>query len=1239
VKRLSLIFFSLLLLCGSAFGTIRYVAQSAGTFSGGSACNGQTAISIATFNSTTNSPGDLDYLCGTITTEVTPQGNGASGNPVTILWDAGAMISLAQCVSGSGAACVVLNNSWLVLNGGTPCGAGTACSTNEQSSGNTTGTGVIQVTSVGSSGTTCPLLGSNCLFQSDDAAIIGTCANCVIENLILRGMYYHNSSSDNRSFGVQGGIVINGTAGAFLSIHDLTCHDTRACVQYSPVANDNSLEASLGGGIYNTNFYNADGVNIENNGVALLGWSIYSNYFHDISNWDNTACGYHHDGIHSWALTGGTSAGEQFYNNWIGGNFGGCASSGIFFEGSHSSARLYNNVVAPTYTTQFSNGLFNVNGPSFAVYNNTIFCDAGVGADIGFVAGAPSGSPSVTFENNVVVNCNTLVLANNSTTFTAWDYNTWGQCSADGCNSSAPFAVNGGASSYTFSAWKTACSCDSHGQYNSTAAYYISSGTTPQSSSSAIIAAGANLTSLSIVPLDSDTSLGNTRTSNSRPATAAWDSGAYQTQQACGLPGVSSNQSCFNTSTSPVPLPNPIPQWGPNSTTAAGGNPYAMQNVGNLLGAGTSVAPSDFGLAIVRCTDNSFFGGQNWGLLDNGEPNIFAPDDSAFIAKAVGGTRYIIAFNPVTGFCVPVSGIAITSGDMIWSHTSPNLLYTLNGASSTVINSQPITISCSPMPLASGSTCSGSLGTATELYDFSTSNCIQNSYNGEPGWTLGSGSVGSFTSSGDDTTFAMYFSDHNVAGQKGRWTVVWKTGYGLSGQCNIWDTQSGKVYNHNGTQTTIAITPPSMAADKFQIHEAFSTLNDTYSLVDPPQQSAMLTGTFYAQNYVWNFETPNVVHAGYPSPAPINGNSINGSLASGTFVSAETVTQATSGASGTIITPSGGTPGFTNNGTVLQLGTITGTADATHNWVGGTSGAVFTPSAAPALNPTTNYFFAGHFAEGYTLQAALKNIPTSLFSAPSTPLTDLTPNGAPCSDAHASWNYDNSTDSYPILVGAQDYFTFANLAQLQTVGSNTVCPPPPAGSGFTGMPLYYDEVYYSMIPSSGSGSVLRAFHTFNSGWEWVFDQQQGGVPVESQSGKWAAFLTDSFGQFGSTSGTSSCLVGGPDWSKNDSTDISVGSGFGSFIMPQSGNTGHYVFQATSCSGSCATGSTEPTWPSSGTVVDNTITWTNVGVENCRAEIMLGKAFQGNTVTTQTPAPRPNLFMGEISKQEEVQGNW
>ena len=96
MKRLLLTF---LLLCGSALATTRYVAQSAGTFSGGTACNGQTAITPATWNALGSSlaAGDLTWVCGTLTgsssTLLTFPNAGTSGNITTLKFDTGATIT------------------------------------------------------------------------------------------------------------------------------------------------------------------------------------------------------------------------------------------------------------------------------------------------------------------------------------------------------------------------------------------------------------------------------------------------------------------------------------------------------------------------------------------------------------------------------------------------------------------------------------------------------------------------------------------------------------------------------------------------------------------------------------------------------------------------------------------------------------------------------------------------------------------------------------------------------------------------------------------------------------------------------------------------------------------------------------------------------------------------------------------------------------------------------------------
>ena len=79
---------------------------------------------------------------------------------------------------------------------------------------------------------------------------------------------------------------------------------------------------------------------------------------------------------------------------------------------------------------------------------------------------------------------------------------------------------------------------------------------------------------------------------------------------------------------------------------------------------------------------------------------------------------------------------------------------------------------------------------------------------------------------------------------------------------------------------------------------------------------------------------------------PLPWATVTGSVTSGAFVSGEEVTQSNTGASANLIdTVTGSGP--------MTIGPITGSADATDTWVGQTSGAVFTPTAAPVGSVST----------------------------------------------------------------------------------------------------------------------------------------------------------------------------------------------------------------------------------------------------------------------------------------------
>ena len=91
-------------------------------------------------------------------------------------------------------------------------------------------------------------------------------------------------------------------------------------------------------------------------------------------------------------------------------------------------------------------------------------------------------------------------------------------------------------------------------------------------------------------------------------------------------------------------------------------------------------------------------------------------------------------------------------------------------------------------------------------------------------------------------------------------------------------------------------------------------------------------------------------------PSPGINSTVAGSVASGVFVSNEEVVQTNTGASANLIgTVTGSNP--------MTIGPIAGTADATDTWVGQTSGANYSPTAAPALF-VSGYTVAGSVASG-----------------------------------------------------------------------------------------------------------------------------------------------------------------------------------------------------------------------------------------------------------------------------------
>jgi len=175
-----LAFILMTLVASPAAATDIYVAQSATGASNGADC--ADAYPVTWFNTAANwgtqiGPGVTVHLCGTITTSLTAQGNGAAGSPVTILFESGAILSQPYC---AGDACLNLTGrSYITVDGGTPCGyingADLTCN------------GTIQNTTNG----------TNLANQINSTAIDATGgSNIEVRNLLIQHLYVHAGNTD-----------------------------------------------------------------------------------------------------------------------------------------------------------------------------------------------------------------------------------------------------------------------------------------------------------------------------------------------------------------------------------------------------------------------------------------------------------------------------------------------------------------------------------------------------------------------------------------------------------------------------------------------------------------------------------------------------------------------------------------------------------------------------------------------------------------------------------------------------------------------------------------------------------------------------------------------------------------------------------------------------------------------------------------------------------------------------------
>jgi len=516
----------ILLWSSLSFGTTRYIASSAGTFTGGTACNGQTAITPATWNGLSLSAGDISYICGTITASaggnvLTVPSSGSSGNPISIIFDTGAILQ-ATYFSGTNGAIRINGKSYIVIDGSD---TGTACG--RQNNATVTCNGIIQNTANGTS------LANQ---QASFGVVISGCTpGCVVKNLNIKNIYVNQGTAPSGS----------DSAGSATAGVELTGSNTGLQVINNIITTVSiGIQEDYGSNTSNSKVFN-------HNVISDMHWGINDGAgngnsdistgndfsYNEITNWTNWTCPangpgctdktdtFHTDGmiVYNFSSTVSTFS-ATMHDNYIHGDLGNGSPTAFIYCAQNASCVMYNNLGISTSSATMS-GLFwlDTNKCSDTMYNNTI---SGVNSnDIGITFGTSTcqlvgDQGKNIIENNIVINVGQGlhdygVLVNDVGTS---DHNVW-RTPGGG----APNFNTSDSTSLSFATWQG----DGFDANSSTSSPNLNGSYVPQPSSSAI-GRGANLNSLLSGVLNTDF-YGITRGGGSCTPTVnvsgCWDSG------------------------------------------------------------------------------------------------------------------------------------------------------------------------------------------------------------------------------------------------------------------------------------------------------------------------------------------------------------------------------------------------------------------------------------------------------------------------------------------------------------------------------------------------------------------------------------------------------------------------------------------------------------------------------------------------------------------------------------------
>lgn len=638
-----------------------YIAATSAGGATGADCADAKALTF--FNNAANwgtgagqiNAGTVVHFCGTLTAGsagtvgLTFQGSGASGNPITLLLEGGAILQSPQW----DAAILAEGKNNITIDAGA--------------------NGIIQNTLAGSSGATC--LGGTCTIQSPSCTLrnanvcslidINGGTGVTIKGFHLTNAYVHSGTAGDG--GNSDAIYLAPSAQSNILIQNNTCINSHACLldSYSTL---NGLTVQ---GLKST--HQVWGIFIgDNNGGSATNVDISGSDIEDFQNWAGPSLGdngFHADGIFFQATnTGSTFTNSTIHNNKLCGPMYNPSTGDIYLSGTPGGLNtidILNNILCmPANTIGHSGddaeGLIVVGFNSKVRYiaNNTGTSSHPPFLDIRDSGSAVTGS----VENNIAEGLTagamyTAILNKNNS-------NLSGKMQTNlyfNVNTSHLFQNGDGTTNYTsLASWQMACSCDTGSAFGDP---ILGATTYAPGTGSAAVGLGTNLYTLNPI-LQTDYN------GVARQSTGAFVAGAV------------------TTGTAPAPVvsltPSPLP-FGNVTVGATSTLTETVSNTGNanlVLSATPASATAPYSIAsggsctpsltvapgtncTVKVTFSPATAGSTPGTLS------IAGNASGSVGLTGTGTQGSFSFSPspaafpsttVNGVSSPISIVVLNSG-------------------------------------------------------------------------------------------------------------------------------------------------------------------------------------------------------------------------------------------------------------------------------------------------------------------------------------------------------------------------------------------------------------------------------------------------------------------------------------------------------------------------------------------------------------------------------------------------